>query len=194
MALFAQAAPGVGSAIPIIFPPPMTNLKQFLALTDAQVDQLKQVQQQKQQAEQQIWQQISAKYQELETLLNADAKDPVRIGQLMIEIRTLQKQLPLSPDPYRQQALNVLTPEQRQKLPTLDQAIKLAPAAQEAVSVSLIDSPPARILPAGVPGAEGLSTSVSATWGMPNAAILPAPGNAPVPRLLPLPVGTPRAP
>ena len=128
----------------LIFPPvqPFNELKQHLALTDAQLKQLQDILAQKTKATQAVYEQMRAKQTELDNLLNANSNDSARIGQLTIEIHRLRRQLPLPSDPYRQQALAVLSAEQRTKLGPLDQAMKLSAPAHQAMSLSLIEAPP----------------------------------------------------
>jgi Spy/CpxP family protein refolding chaperone len=129
----------------LIFPPPQQafeQLKQFLNLSDAQVDQLRAILTERDKATQEARSQIGVKQRELNELLESDSTDAVRVGQLTIDIRALLKKLPISGDQWREKALAVLTPEQRTKLVTLDQVMKLSPTANQAVQLLLIDPPP----------------------------------------------------
>lgn len=150
----AYAQPN-GTSVPTIFPPPaqaFDEVKQHLGLSDAQLATLRQILEQKDKALQDHWKKVMDKQTELNNLLQANSTDAVRIGQLTIEIHNFRKQQ--APDNnalYRQQALAVLTPDQRTKLVPLDQALKLNQPAYQAVSLSLIEPPPPglpRILPA----------------------------------------------
>jgi hypothetical protein len=144
----------------LIWPPPIAafeELKQQLALTDAQLEQLRQILNERNTATQETYRQINDKRTELNTLLQSGSRDAVRIGQLMIDIHVLSTQPPPPTDQWRQRALAILTPDQRTKLVPLDQAMKLSTPAHQAVTLNLIDPPPPGrpiILPAGVPSLE----------------------------------------
>lgn len=141
--------------MPVVPPQHYEALKQFLVLTDAQLNALIEVQRTRQNAEQAIWEQMRERQVELDRLLNAGSNDTAAIGRLMVEINNLRRQLPLSGAPYRTSALAVLNEAQKAKLPQLAQALTLQIPAGNAVSLNLIDGPPVtpypRILPA-VPG------------------------------------------
>jgi Spy/CpxP family protein refolding chaperone len=94
------------------------------------------------------YKQIGAKEAEMQNLLNSGSQDTNRIGQLMIEIYKLRTQPLPANNEYRQRALAVLTADQRVKLSLLEQALLLNTPAYQAVTLNLIDGPPAQILPA----------------------------------------------
>jgi len=118
---------------------PLSDLQTYLALTDAQVSSLESIQQQYQTDVSHIYAQITQKYQALYSLEQASSPDPLAIGQTLIDILNLQKQLQqLSTDTYHSQTLAVLNQTQAAQLGNLSAAIKLLPAAYEAESVFLI--------------------------------------------------------
>lgn len=117
------------------------ELRRYLGLTDTQVDALADVQKSKSEAEGAIHRQIAERYRELNQLLREGSNDANRIGQLMVEINNLRRQLPLPAGPYRDAALKVLNDDQKARLPALEQALRLAPAAWQAASLVLIDQP-----------------------------------------------------
>jgi len=125
------------------------DLKVYLNLTDTQVQALMAVQKSQQDATTAIYKQISDKQTQLNNLLKGTSPDPFQVGQLSIDINNLRKQLPISGEPYRTNALNVLTADQKNKLTALVAALQLMPAANEAVNLNLIDRPktPVTILP-----------------------------------------------
>ena len=128
-----------------IFPPPaqaFEELKQHLGLSDAQLQQLRAILEEKSRVDQDRYRQISEKYTELNNLLRSGSRDANRIGQLTIDIHVLGTQPPPPNDQWRQRALVVLTPDQRTKLAPLDQAMKLAATAYQAKTLNLIDPPP----------------------------------------------------
>jgi hypothetical protein len=152
LALVATAqTPGrVGG--PFVPQPLFPELRQYLTLTDAQVNSLVQIQNNRREAEAAIYRQIAEKQQVLYGLLQAGSTDALQIGQLTVEINNLQRRLPLGPEPYRTSSLAVLNDPQKAKLPALSDALRLAGTAYQAVSLNLIDQPDPQIgLPRPVP-------------------------------------------
>jgi hypothetical protein len=120
--------------------PSSEEIKRYLVLTDAQLTSLNTIAAARRQAQSNVYNQISEKSTALHNLLSAGSTDAARIGQLMIEINNLQKQV-VPTEPYRSQALNILTNEQKAKLPPLAQALQLQGTAYQASSLNLIDGP-----------------------------------------------------
>jgi Spy/CpxP family protein refolding chaperone len=141
--LAAQDRDG-GSIVP---PDPARALRQYLNLTQAQVEALIQVQESRREAEQAIYQEMREKQMELEDLLRSGSSDYARIGLLFAEIRELQTKVPITGEPYRSQALAVLTEEQRGQLPALVEALERQAPANEAVMMNLIDRPEGHFFP-----------------------------------------------
>jgi hypothetical protein len=121
-------------------PAPNSALKQYLGLTDAQVQQLQDMQKNRVAADQAIYKQINDKQTTINNLVNSGSTDAQQIGQLTIDIATLRKQLPSSGAQFRDPALAILTPDQKSKLPALSAALQLAPTAYQAVSLNLVDA------------------------------------------------------
>lgn len=119
---------------------PYEDLKKQLALTDTQMTALTNIARAKSEAQSALYRQMNEKSQALNNLLNSNSTEAARIGQFMIEINQLRRQT-VPTEPYRSQALNLLTTEQKQKLPALVQALQLASAAYQATSLNLIDHP-----------------------------------------------------
>ena len=130
------------------------ELKANLGLTTFQVEQLVAILQEKAKGLQETYKQIAQKESELYSLLNSGSQDVNRIGQLTLDIHNLRTQPPLSNNGYRQRALAILTPDQKTKLAILEQALRLNPPAYQAVTLNLIDGPPAQILP--LPAVQGI--------------------------------------
>ncbi len=127
---------------PILPPVPVyTALKTYLDLSDTQMQTLQTVQNSRNQATQEIYSQINAKNRTLYSMLNSESGTAAALGQLLLDVHALQKQLPLAASPYKPQALNVLTDAQKAKLPALSQAMQLQTAAWQAISLLLIDAP-----------------------------------------------------
>jgi Spy/CpxP family protein refolding chaperone len=147
-ALLSAQDKGTGTSVPAY-----TELKQYLSLTDAQLQSLQTILENRSQAVQIIYTQISQKNETLSQLLNSDSGTAAQLGQLLLEIRSLQKQLPLNDAPYKTQALSVLTADQKTKLPKLAEALQLQATAGQAGILLLIDTPvtgPPGILPIGL--------------------------------------------
>jgi Spy/CpxP family protein refolding chaperone len=116
-------------------------LKEYLALTDSQVTQLKELRTKRFEAAKPIMEQIRTKSQELRTLLDSANPDPAKVGQLTVEIKNLREQLKNLRTSDQDSALAILTPEQRTKLKALEDALKLMPAAHQAVGLGLLEAP-----------------------------------------------------
>lgn len=118
------------------------DLKKFLALSDAQMEQLWRLLDEQTQASQGNYEKIEAKRRELDALLRSGSRDVVRVGQLALDIYTLSNQTPAPVEEWRLRAITVLTAGQRTKLGPLNQATQLAAAASQAVALNLVDPPP----------------------------------------------------
>lgn len=126
----------------VILPyPNFAELKQYLNLSDAQVQSLQSVMTARNQAQQSIYTQINQKNETLRQLLNAGTGTATQLGQLLLDINNLQKQIPQVDGPYKMQALNVLTADQKPKLGKLTEALQLQTTGYQAVTLLLIDSP-----------------------------------------------------
>lgn len=150
---------------PTIFPPPIFEpgraLREYLNLAPAQVAALQDIQKSKREAEQAVFEEMRQKHAALDTLLRSGSNDYQQIGRLTVEIRDLQKKLPLSGDPYRTRALAVLSQDQRAKLPPLATALQLQWTANDAVAWNLLDSPPVPQDPIILPAGGGTANAVT---------------------------------
>jgi hypothetical protein len=113
--------------------PNYTALKTYLNLTDSQLQSLENVQNSRNQAVRAIYSQISQKYTALNSLLSSGSGTAAQLGQFLLDIQALQKQLPTTDTPYKTQARNILTADQTAKLPTLSQALQLQTTAWQAI-------------------------------------------------------------
>jgi Spy/CpxP family protein refolding chaperone len=116
-------------------------LKAFLNLSDAQIQGLVQLQQQKGQTLQPLVQQSTQIQQKLQQVLAAPSPDPAAVGQLVIAMAALSQQFQQTAASFQQQAANSLQPDQKTKLPPLQLALELHPAALQAVSLGLLNAP-----------------------------------------------------
>lgn len=121
--------------------PQPPDLKVFLNLSDSQIQGLVQLQQQKGQALQPVVQQAALTRQKLQQILAAPNPDPATVGQLVIAIATLGQQVQQIASSFQQQASNLLQFDQKTKLPPLQMALELHPAALQAVSLGLLNAP-----------------------------------------------------
>jgi hypothetical protein len=121
--------------------PQPPDLKAFLNLSDSQIQGLAQLQQQKGQALQPVVQQAAQTQQKLQQILAAPNPDPTAVGQLVIAIATLGQQAQQIAAGFQQQASNLLQSDQKAKLPPLQLALELHPAALQAVSLGLLNAP-----------------------------------------------------
>lgn len=114
----AQTTPPTGDASLLIYPPPVVyfdQVKAFLGLSDAQIEQLREILSERERATQDVYRKIGEKQAELSNLLEHGPQDAARIGALNIETYNLGRQTSSPDDSYRQRARAVLTPEQRAK-------------------------------------------------------------------------------
>jgi hypothetical protein len=127
----------------VVRPPAVAyqELKSFLQLSDTQVDALLEIQKAMREETGKISQEIAEKNRALQVLLENGSTDYARIGLLIVEINQLHKKLPIRGEPYRSQALAVLTRAQVEKLQDLVAALRLASPAYQAVALNLIDHP-----------------------------------------------------
>ncbi|MBZ5583187.1 MAG: hypothetical protein LAQ30_13480 [Acidobacteriia bacterium] len=128
--------------------PPITDLQTYLSLTDAQVQSLQNIQTQLRTSTASLRQQISQKEQGLRTALAAGSSSAATLGQFLLDIQGLQKQITQAQAGVQTQAAAVLTDAQKTKLQALSAAAQLQPQIREAEMVGLI-TPPQN---SGVPG------------------------------------------
>jgi methyl-accepting chemotaxis protein len=121
--------------------PQPPDLKAFLNLSASQIQGLIQLQQQKGQALQPVVQQAAQTQQKLQQILASPNPDPATVGQLVIAITVLGQQVQQIAGSFQQQASNLLQSDQKTKLPPLQLALELQPAALQAVSLGLLNAP-----------------------------------------------------
>ena len=143
--LFAQGP--VNSQVPR-YQPNYDALKSVVDLTDEQIAQLRKFQQDRMTASQALYQQIGQKQNVLNQMLEAGSPDATTVGNLTIEISTLRKQTnPGNAASIHQQALGVLTDDQKSKLQGLQDSLKLREAGDQALSLNLLEMPSNAIRP-----------------------------------------------
>src|SRR5260370_40344409 len=99
-------------------PPGIPDLKTFLNLGDNQIQALALLQTQQAQAIQPVVQQLGQQQQKLQQLLEG-TPDPAAVGQLVIGITALSRQIQQTLSTFHDQRGNVLGTGQNEKLPAL---------------------------------------------------------------------------
>lgn len=118
--------------------PRFEELKSALGLTDAQIEQLLQLQQDKRQASRPLFEQIGDKQRALGEALHAGSTDAAALGRFLIDIESLRRQTQTLAETFRTQALALLDSAQRAKLAALEEAAKLQPAIHQAAALDLL--------------------------------------------------------
>jgi Spy/CpxP family protein refolding chaperone len=138
-ALLAQPGPGGpgGPGRPGQQAPNFDSVKEFLALTDSQIQALQQLRQNQAQAVQADAQQMRTKSQELQDKL-AKGTDANTAGTLLLEIEVIRKRIEAAHTRFHDQAVNSLTAAQKTKLQQLADAEKLRDEIGQAHALNLL--------------------------------------------------------
>ncbi|MBI1896781.1 MAG: hypothetical protein HYZ57_13460 [Acidobacteria bacterium] len=120
--------------------PNLNDLKAALGLSDQQVEGLIGLQRERQQANRSAFLQIAERQNTLSQLLSPSA-DPAALGRVLIDMENLKLQVRQNDERYEQLSRDVLTADQKTKLKTLEDALKLQPAIGQAVALQLIEPP-----------------------------------------------------
>lgn len=131
--------PGPGAAAGT--PPAPTALKEFLGLTDTQVQQLIDLRKSLPDVMKPFAGQIREKQQALREEMQKTNPDPAKVGQLMVEMKQVRENMRAAREKQDEQAKALLTPDQKTKLAQLEAAQKLAPAIRQGVGLGLLDGP-----------------------------------------------------
>ncbi len=149
--------------------PAFPELQQYLNLTASQVTSLQTIVEQRSMAQQQVSNQIGQENQTLQILLASANPNPTMVGQTMIDIQNLEKQLTPSTEPYHTEALAVLTQSQTALLANLNTALLLQTPACEAVNVNLLSTQSSSSV-------SGTASAVTTVVGCPTyVGIVPVP-------------------
>ena len=140
--------PGGGGAAPTF-----DNIKTYLTLTDSQLTAIEAIRTSARTANQQTLTDLRTKETALQTLLKSTNPDPAAVGKLMVDIQALRATLHTANTSLTDQAVALLTPDQKTKLATLAAAAALQPQIREA-SMLLLLTPPTP--PAGEMGPAGM--------------------------------------
>lgn len=139
-ALFAQG-PGGPRMHRMSEPARTTEVQSYLNLTDAQISNLQQLRQSERAALKPIFQQMRPLHESLRTQKQSGSADPTAVGKLVLSIQSLEQQAAPIRASFQQQALNVLTADQKTKLTALQNAAALMPAIHEATALNLLTPP-----------------------------------------------------
>ena len=131
-------------------PQSFTDVKAYLNLTDAQIQQIQAARQQSFDSAKTLQSQIQTKDQALRDLLDKGSTDSAAIGKAMLEINALRKQVKAVMDATQVRAVSFLSADQKTKLKALEDAAKLQPAIGQAAGLGLLQPPQ------GVPGGPGM--------------------------------------
>ncbi len=117
------------------------QVKAYLSLTDAQVTQLQQIEQDERTANQSVHQQIADKETALQTALGGTSPTAAELGNLLLDIKNLRAQIKQNRDKSQTQAVALLNDAQKPKLQALQDASSLEPAIRQATMLNLITPP-----------------------------------------------------
>jgi hypothetical protein len=135
--LMAQEGPRGARAASGI--PPLTEVKAYLGLSDAQVTQLTDLRKQLREAVAPLASQAADKRKNLADLLSANSTDTATIGQLRQDLSSTRKQMRDLASQYGNNARSVLSADQQAKLQALEEAVKLLPTIRQAQALNLIE-------------------------------------------------------
>lgn len=138
--LLAQG-PGMGQGpVPAAgAPAAAAALKEFLGLTDAQVQQLIDLRRTLPDVMRPFNEQLRTAQQALRAEMDKTNPDPAVVGRLMVESKRIRERMEAAREKLDDQAKALLTPEQRTKLAQLVAAQRLAPAIRQGERLGLLD-------------------------------------------------------
>ena len=124
-------------------------LKDYLGLTDAQVEQIRTLRREQAQEVRPEAQAVRALAQELRKEMQSSTPDAAKVGQFTVELKQLREKAIAERSGFGDKARAVLTADQQAKLRSLEEAAKLAPAARQAAAMGLIAPPRTDAMEAG---------------------------------------------
>lgn len=116
------------------------SLKDYLSLSDDQIQQLRDLRREQFHQMQPSMQAMAETQRALDEALEAASPDPVVIGQLTLELRKHREAMPDARNAMRTMALGILDSNQRAKIDAIEEAMRLQPTAQQAMSLNLLDT------------------------------------------------------
>jgi len=143
-ALFAQRphfiAGQPGTRPGAMLRPPAGEVKAYLSLSDAQMQSIEQIRPQGGESLRTVMEQMHQKHQALSEALKTN-KDAATVGQLMLDVQALRKREQELQKNLHEQAVNLLTADQKAKLAKLEEAAKLSQTIEQATMLNLIARP-----------------------------------------------------
>lgn len=122
-------------------PPSLDTVEQYLALSDSQVSQLKQMMRSRAEANRARFQDMNAKRRQVDEMLRQGTGDAASLGRVMLEVESYRKQVRTADEGFFTEAASVLDETQRAKLKALEDAARLLPAVHEARALGLLKGP-----------------------------------------------------
>jgi len=122
-------------------PPSLDAVQQYLALSDSQASQLKQMMRSRAEANRTRFQEMNAKRRQVDEMLRQGTSDAASLGRLMLELESHRKQVRTADEGFFTEAASVLNETQRAKLRALEDAAQLLPAVHEAKALGLLKGP-----------------------------------------------------
>lgn len=113
-------------------------MKTYLALTDSQVQELQNIRSQVRSSASTLRQQIAEKQRSLNEAVAAGSSSAAELGQYLLDIQSLRKQISDAEAGVQAQAVAVLTADQKAKLQTLVDAAALQRNIRQAEALGLI--------------------------------------------------------
>lgn len=113
-------------------------LKEVLGLSDTQVEQIRSIARQQAESMKPLADQMRDKGNTLRDEMKKESPDQAKIGQLSVDLKNLREQMKSKRAARGDSISAILTPEQRGKLKSLEEAAKLGPAARQAAALGLI--------------------------------------------------------
>jgi len=117
------------------------KVQSYLNLTDAQIQSLQQLRQSERAALKPILQQMEPLRESMHTQMRSGGADATAIGKAMLSMRSLEQQAEPIRSSFQQQALAILTADQKTKLAALESAASLMPAIHQATGLNLLSPP-----------------------------------------------------
>lgn len=141
MARMAFGQQGPNAPDPNRLPDESRALKAYLGLTDDQLMQMRKAAELLHQSANEkvraMQPQLEQKRLAIQQLLGGKNPDPTALGKAVLELRAVEKQIGEIHDGARQGALGVLTPEQRTKFKSIEDAALLPEATRDAIRMGL---------------------------------------------------------
>lgn len=147
IAVILVTAAGLAAQMPRGFRPQaaegskLESLKSTLGLSDAQVEQLKQLRKDAFTSNQSLRTQLREKHEALSAAMRSENPDGAAIAAALRDLQSLRAQVKTRHEDFGKSARALLMPQQASQLASLEQSLKTIPAARQAVALGLIAPP-----------------------------------------------------